>query len=79
MIDIETDRWISFHKMVIEALRERPDVTLNISFLDEGYKGERYIVTIPAGADTADLIDSNGYAGFHYLGGKFGMISVGSN
>ncbi|MBR1669472.1 MAG: hypothetical protein IJ695_02130 [Butyrivibrio sp.] len=44
-----------------------------------GYKGERYIVTIPVGADTADLIDSNGYAGFHYLCGKFGMISVGSN
>ncbi|WP_022774030.1 hypothetical protein [Butyrivibrio sp. AE2015] len=29
------------HKMVIEALSERPDVTVEISFHDEGHKGNR--------------------------------------
>ena len=72
-VSIVTDRWISFHKMVIEALRERPDVTLEISFLSEEYKGDRYVITIPAGSDLSYLIDENGFVGFLYLGGKYGI------
>ena len=59
--------------MVMEALAERPDVTLEISFLDEGYKGKRCTVTIPKGTDTKPLIDKNGFTGFIFLGNKFGM------
>ena len=72
-VKIETSKWISFHKMVIEALRERPDVTLEISFLSEEYKGDRYVITIPAGSDLSYLIDENGFVGFLYLGGKYGI------
>ena len=72
-VKIETSKWISFHKMVIEALRERPDVTLEISFLSEEYKGDRYVITIPAGSDLSNLIDENGFVGFLYLGGKYGI------
>ena len=72
-VKIETSKWISFHKMVIEALTERPDVTLEISFLSEEYKGDRYVITIPAGSDLSNLIDENGFVGFLYLGGKYGI------
>ena len=72
-VKIETSKWISFHKMVMEALAERPDVTLEISFLDEGHKGNRCTVTIPKGTDTMSLVDKNGFTGFLFLGGKFGM------
>nr|MCR5402968.1 Ig-like domain-containing protein [Butyrivibrio sp.] len=71
-VKIETSKWISFHKMVMEALAERPDVTLEISFLDEGYKGNRCTVIIPKGTDVMSLVDKNGFTGFLYLGGKFG-------
>ena len=74
-VKIETSRWISFHKMVMEALAERPDVTLRISFLDEEYKGNRVTVTIPAGTDTLSLVDENGFVGFLYLAGKFGTAN----
>ncbi len=70
-VKIETARWISFHKMVMEALAERPDVTLEVSFLDEGHKGARKSFTIPAGTDTKSLVDDKGFAGFIYLTNKF--------
>ena len=75
-VKIETSRWISFHKMVMEALAERPDVTLEISFLDEEYKGNRVTVTIPAGTDTLSLVDENGFVGFLYLAVKYGYTFV---
>ncbi len=72
-VTIETNKWISCHKMVMEALKERPDVTLEISFLNEGYKGNRCTVVIPKGTDTMSLVDKNGFTGFLYLGDKFGL------
>lgn len=71
-IKIETSKWISFHKMVMQALADRPDVSLEVSFLDGEYKGNRVSFTIPAGTDTLSLLDDNGFAGFLYLAGKFG-------
>ena len=71
-VKIETSRFISFHKMVMDALAERPDVTLEISFLDGEYKGNRVIVTIPAGTDALSLLDENGFVGFLYLASKYG-------
>ncbi len=72
-IRVETSRWISFHKMVMEALSERPDVTLEVSFLDEEYKGNRLTVTIPNGTNAMTLVDENGFTGFLYLADKFGV------
>ena len=58
--------------MVMEALAERPDVTLHVTYLEDGYKGDQKTFTIPAGTDTMSLVDENGYAGFRYLANKFG-------
>lgn len=55
--------------------KKRPDVTLEVSFLDGEYKGNRVLFTIPAGIDTMALVDDNGYSGFLYLAGQFGLIS----
>ena len=58
--------------MVMDALAARPDVTLTVDFLSEGFKGTPMTVTIPAGYDDTSLLDANGYAGFLYLSGIFG-------
>lgn len=74
-VKIETSKWISFHKMVMQALADRPDVSLDVSFLDGEYKGNRVSFIIPAGTDTLSLLDDNGFAGFLYLAGKLGMTN----
>ena len=74
-VKITTDRWISFHKMVFDALAARPDVSLEVSFLDGEYKGNRVSFTIPAGADTSDLFIEDNFAGFMYLGNKYGITA----
>ena len=74
-VKITTDRWISFHKMVFDALAARPDVSLEVSFLDGEYKGKRVSFTIPAGADNSDLFTENNFAGFMYLGNKYGLTA----
>ena len=74
-VKITTDRWISFHKMVFDALTARPDVSLEVSFLDGEYKGNRVSFTIPAGADNSDLFTENNFAGFMYLGNKYGLTA----
>ncbi len=66
-ITITTDRWISFHKMVADALKARPDVSVTVEYLDEGYKGNRCSFTIPAGADVDTLFGKEDFAGFLYL------------
>ena len=71
--EIETDNWISFKKNVYEELDARTDIAKVIKFK---YKGKRYMITIPAGETVADLCDKNGYAGFLYLGTKFGMTEI---
>ncbi len=74
-VEISTTRWISFHRMVMDALRERPDVTLKVNYLSDGYKGDPMTFTIPKGTDTEALPDENGYAGFKFLGGIFGATA----
>ena len=76
---IETRRWISFHQMVMQALADRPDVTLNVSFLDGEYRGNRMTFTIPAGTDAISLPNVEGYCGFLYLGGIFGLHPAEGN
>lgn len=63
-VTVDTTRWVSFYKNVMEELTKRPDVTLVVKFT---YHGERKIVTITPGTDAAKFIDTNGYTGFLYL------------
>ena len=73
-VEITTSRWYSFHRSVMEALAARPDVTLVVSFLSEGYKGDRLTFTIPAGTDTVAFLNEEGYAGFFYISGMLGTL-----
>lgn len=70
-VRVDTSLWISFHRMVMEAMAERPDVSVEVHYLSEGHKGSRKTFTIPKGTDTVSLLDKNGYAGFIFLDGKF--------
>ena len=72
-VKVKTSVFINFNKQVMQALAERPDVSLYVSFLDQEYKGNRVSFVIPAGEDTVALLDENGYAGFLFLGGKYGL------
>lgn len=65
---IRTDRWMSFHSFVLEAISERPEVTVVIQYW---YQGKWYEVKIPAGADVSLLADENGFCGFQYLAQVF--------
>lgn len=72
-VKVKTSLFINFNKQVMEALAKRPDVSLQVSFLRKEYLGDRLSFTIPAGEDTMSLLDENGYAGFIFLGNKYGM------
>ena len=72
-VRVKTSLFINFNRQVMEALAERADVSLYVSFLDQEYKGNRVSFVIPAGEDTMSLLDENGYAGFLFLGGKYGL------
>lgn len=66
---IDTDRWMSFDRTVLEALAGRRDVTVSLYYQ---YQGQRHYVGIPAGEDVSGLEDENGYCGFLYLMQVFG-------
>ena len=70
---ISTRHWISFHQSVLEAISQRPDVTVIIWYQ---YQGEMHEVTIPAGADVCSLADENGFCGFLYLNQIFDETSL---
>ncbi len=72
-VKVKTSLFYSFDKRVMQALEKRPDVSLYVSFLRKEYIGDRLSFVIPAGEDTMSLLDENGYAGFIYLGNKYGM------
>ncbi len=72
-INIKTSHFINFNAQVLKALASRPDVSVHVSFLDQAYKGNRVSFTIPAGEDALSLLDENGYAGFRFLGNKYGL------
>lgn len=73
VVTIKTELWESFQKSVIETLKTRPDVTVVLHYR---YKGIRYTLTIPAGADLSVLQESEGYYGFRYLDLIFGGHEV---
>lgn len=61
---IATDRWISFDERVLDAIKERVDVSILLRYRDQG---EEHQVLLPAGADVSSLGDENGFCGFRYL------------
>ncbi len=61
---VDTDRWISFDKRVLDAIKERADVSILIRYRDQG---EEHQVLLPAGVDVSSLGDENGFCGFRYL------------
>ena len=72
-VRVKTSLFINFNRQVMKALADRPDVSLYVSFLDDEYRGNRVSFVIPAGEDTMSLLNENGYAGFLFLGGKYGL------
>lgn len=61
---VSTDRWLSFHWSVFEALKNRPDVAVTVYY---EYGGEACLLTIPAGTDVELLMDESGFGGFRYM------------
>lgn len=61
---VETERWLSFNQAVFDAMAQRPELTVRVRYR---YKGKRYEVTVPAGAELSGLTDENGFCGFRYL------------
>ena len=68
-VTVNTDIWTCYNRQVIEALAQRPDVTVVTNYC---YEKVDYTVTIPAGYDVMSLTDENGYCGFRYLDQVFG-------
>lgn len=64
VVDIDAKMWMSISNSVAAAMRENPDVTMNIQFR---YDGHVFQITIPAGYDLASKMNGEGYAGFLYL------------
>ena len=70
---VYTDRWISFHRMVLDEFTRRGDVTLAVYYY---YRGHRYLMVIPAGTNASAFANQEGYAGFLFLSGKVGRAEV---
>ncbi|MCM1135147.1 MAG: hypothetical protein NC400_06170 [Clostridium sp.] len=73
VVTVDTEVWTCYNKKVMEALLERPDVTLVTNYR---YNHVDYTVTIPAGYDTSTLLDENGYCRFRYLDQVLGGSEV---
>ncbi len=72
VVEVETSLFNSFGIGVRDALAARPDVTLKVSFLEGGYRGQRLKLTIPAGKDRDKHWDENGWLGLCRAGTIFG-------
>lgn len=75
-VTVSTEIWTCFNKAVMDALSERPDVTLVINYR---YHHVDYSVTIPAGYEVDTLVDENGYCGFRYLDQVLGGSETAAN
>ena len=72
VVEVETRLFNSFGIGVRDALIARPDVTLKVSFLSEGYKGQLLKVTIPTGIDRKALFEESGWLGLCWYGSTHG-------
>lgn len=64
--------FLCYQQCVLDALKEKGDVSLRTDFT---YKGVKYSFTIPAGSDYSNL-EQAGFYGFMYLLGAFGGTIV---
>jgi hypothetical protein len=72
---IETKRWVSVRRGVLEALAEKPGVTLSIGFAKDGTD---YVLTIPGGdpALAGILATEDRFFSFTTLGNTYGLTAV---
>ena len=71
-VKLDTGVWISFKRNVYEEMQKK-GLPVELTFC---YKGVKYRVIIPAGADVLSLVDENGYCGFLNLMAHFGGTVV---
>lgn len=71
-ITFDKQAWLCYPQYVLDALKEKGDVSLKTDFT---YEGVHYSFTIPAGSDYTNLEQADFY-GFMYLYGVFGGMIV---
>lgn len=74
-VSIETKRWVSVRRGVLEALAEKPGVTLSIEFAKDGTD---YVLAIPGGdpALAGILASEDRFFNFMTLGNTYGLTAV---
>lgn len=75
-VAVNTEIWTCYNREIIDALSQRPDVTLVTNYR---YNHVDYTVTIPAGYEVDTLLDENGYCGFRHLDQVLGGSEIVSN
>lgn len=63
-IVINTKTWTCFNRTMVEAIKNRTDVTVIVNYI---YQDKPYVLTIPAGTDLTPFVDENGFIGFRYI------------
>ncbi len=71
-VTFDNKAWLCYPQYVLDALKEKGDVSLKTDFT---YEGQNYSFTIPAGSDYTNLEQADFY-GFMYLLGAFGGTIV---
>ena len=67
-ISFSNKAWLCYPQYVLDALKEKGDISLKTDFT---YEGKNYSFTIPDGSDYENLEEADFY-GFMYLFGAFG-------
>ena len=75
-VTVNTEIWTCYNKEVMDALSQRPDVTLVTNYR---YNHIDYTVTIPAGYEVDTLLDENGYCGLRHLDQVINGSEITSN
>ena len=71
-ISFSNKSWLCYPQYVLDALKEKGDISLKTDFT---YEGINYSFTIPAGSDYSNLEQADFY-GFMYLYSAFGGVAV---
>ncbi len=74
-VSITTSRWVSVRRGVLEALAEKPGVTLSVNF---EYQGMGYVIAIPGGDSVLAgiLASEDRFFGLMNLGNTYGLTAV---
>lgn len=71
-VTFDNKAWLCYPQYVLDALKEKGDISLKTDFT---YEGQNYSFTIPSGSDYTNLEQADFY-GFMYLFGAFGGTIV---